>query len=191
MYLFLQHFLSFCLCWVFITAHRLSLVAASGAPLQLQVAFLAAEHRLTGFSNYSTRAQQLQLTASVVMILGLSCSTACGIFPEQGSNPCTMHWQVDSYPLHHQGSPTHTDTGRTMLGAVGRIVCTGQEGEQDHFLAIALIYGKRMVAWIKMVMKVVIRHSHIQCRLINSSFKTCSSTECRETRETDKVRILV
>ena len=26
-------FFSFCLCWVFITEHRLSLVAASGAPL--------------------------------------------------------------------------------------------------------------------------------------------------------------
>ena len=27
---------------------------------------------------------------------GLSCPTACGIFPEQGSNPCPLHWQVDS-----------------------------------------------------------------------------------------------
>ena len=35
---------------------------------------------------------------------GLSCSTACGIFPDQGSNPCPLHWQVDSQPLCHQGS---------------------------------------------------------------------------------------
>ena len=34
-----------------------------------------------------------------------SCSTACGIFPDQGSNPCPLHWQADSQPLHHQGSP--------------------------------------------------------------------------------------
>ena len=27
-----------------------------------------------------------------------------GIFPTQGSNPCLMHWQVDSLPLSHQGS---------------------------------------------------------------------------------------
>ena len=27
---------------------------------------------------------------------GLSCSRACGIFPDQGSNPCPLHWQVDS-----------------------------------------------------------------------------------------------
>ena len=34
-----------------------------------------------------------------------SCSTACGIFPDQGSNPCPLHWQADSQPLRHQGSP--------------------------------------------------------------------------------------
>ena len=28
-----------------------------------------------------------------------------GIFPDQGSNPCRLHWQVDSLPLSHQGSP--------------------------------------------------------------------------------------
>ena len=39
------------------------------------------------------------------MVLGLSCSMSCGIFPEQGSNPCPLHWQADSQPLHHQGSP--------------------------------------------------------------------------------------
>ena len=27
---------------------------------------------------------------------GLSCSAACGIFPDQGSNPCALHWQADS-----------------------------------------------------------------------------------------------
>ena len=39
------------------------------------------------------------------MACGLSCSVACGIFPDQGSNPCFLHWQVDSLPLSHQGSP--------------------------------------------------------------------------------------
>ena len=34
-----------------------------------------------------------------------SCSAACGIFPDQGSNPCPLHWQADSQPLRHQGSP--------------------------------------------------------------------------------------
>ena len=42
---------------------------------------------------------------SVVVAHGPSCSTACGIFPDQGSNPCPLHWQADSQPLCHQGSP--------------------------------------------------------------------------------------
>ena len=33
---------------------------------------------------------------SVVVAHGLSCSVACGIFPDQGSNPCPLHWQADS-----------------------------------------------------------------------------------------------
>ena len=32
---------------------------------------------------------------------------ACGIFPDQGSNPCPLHWQADSQPLRRQGSPRH------------------------------------------------------------------------------------
>ena len=39
------------------------------------------------------------------MVHGLSCSAACGIFPDEGSNPCPLHWQADSQPLRHQGSP--------------------------------------------------------------------------------------
>ena len=27
-------------------------------------------------------------------------------FPRPGLNPCLLHWQADSYPLHHQGSPS-------------------------------------------------------------------------------------
>ena len=42
---------------------------------------------------------------SVVVVHGLSCSAACGIFPDQGSNLCPLNWQADSQPLRHQGSP--------------------------------------------------------------------------------------
>ena len=42
---------------------------------------------------------------SVVVAHGPSRSAACGIFPDQGSNPCPLHWQADSQPLCHQGSP--------------------------------------------------------------------------------------
>ena len=42
---------------------------------------------------------------SVVVAHGPSCSAACGIFPHQGLNPCPLHWQADSQPLRHHGSP--------------------------------------------------------------------------------------
>ena len=42
---------------------------------------------------------------SAVVAHGPSCSAACGILPNQGSNSCPPHWQVDSQPLRHQGSP--------------------------------------------------------------------------------------
>ena len=42
---------------------------------------------------------------SVVVAHGPSRSAACGIFSDQGSNPCPLHWQADSQPLRHQGSP--------------------------------------------------------------------------------------
>ena len=44
-------------------------------------------------------------TGSTVVAHGLSCSTACGIFLDWRSNQCLLHWQVDSLPLSHQGSP--------------------------------------------------------------------------------------
>ena len=42
---------------------------------------------------------------SVVVAHGPSLSAACGIFPDQGSNLCPLHWQADSQPLRQQGSP--------------------------------------------------------------------------------------
>ena len=50
-------------------------------------------------------APRLQSTGSVLVSRRLSYSTACGIFLDQGLNPCLLHWQVDSLPLSHQGSP--------------------------------------------------------------------------------------
>ena len=35
----------------------------------------------------------------------VATSFSRGIFPNEGSNPCLLHWQVDSLPLNHQGSP--------------------------------------------------------------------------------------
>ena len=42
------------------------------------------------------RAQALGAQASVVVALELSCPIACGIFLNQGSNQCSLHWQANS-----------------------------------------------------------------------------------------------
>ena len=49
----------------------------------------------------SSRSEQELLSscipvASLVVGLGLSCRTACGIFPDQGWSPCPLRWQVGS-----------------------------------------------------------------------------------------------
>ena len=50
-------------------------------------------------------APELWSTGSIVVVHGLSCPTAYGIFPLQGSDACLPRWQVDCLPLSHQGSP--------------------------------------------------------------------------------------
>ena len=40
----------------------------------------------------------------VVVVYRLSCSAACGIFPDQGLNPCPLHWQADSFFFNLRGS---------------------------------------------------------------------------------------
>ena len=47
----------------------------------------------------------LQCMGSTVMVHGFRCPQACGIFLDQGSNPCSLHRKVDSLPLDHQGRP--------------------------------------------------------------------------------------
>ena len=60
----------------------------------------------TGFScgRLCCRAQALGSTGSVVVAHGLSCSAACGIFPDQGSNLRHLHWLANSQPLGYQGN---------------------------------------------------------------------------------------
>ena len=54
---------------------------------------------------FSCEAQALGLWPSVAVAHGLSCSRACGIFPDQEMNLCLLHWQADSLPLSYQRSP--------------------------------------------------------------------------------------
>ena len=69
-------FIYFWLHWVFVVVCGLSLVVATGG-------------------------------CSAVVAHGLSRSAACGILPGQGPNPNPrpLHWQADSQPMRHEGSP--------------------------------------------------------------------------------------
>ena len=72
------------LCWVVIDVRGLCLVVESG-----------------GYSLLQALITQI----SIVVAHRLSCSAACGIFPDQGLNPCPLRWQGHSYPLHHLVTP--------------------------------------------------------------------------------------
>ena len=58
--------------------------------------FSCCRARALGARASAVVARGLQSTGSVVVAHGLNCFTACGIFPNQGSNPCPLHWQEDS-----------------------------------------------------------------------------------------------
>ena len=99
-YLFILNlFIYFWMCWVLVSVQGLSPVVASGGHSSSRCMGLSLSRPLPLRSTGSRHA------SSVVVAHGPSCSAACGIFPDQGSNPCSLHWQADSQPLHHQGSP--------------------------------------------------------------------------------------
>ena len=87
---FLNLFIYLLLCWVFVSVRGLSPVVASGGHSSSQCAGLSLSRPLLLRSTGSRRA------SSVVVAHGPSCSAACGIFRDQGSNPCPLHWQADS-----------------------------------------------------------------------------------------------
>ena len=70
---------------VFVSVWGLSLVVASGGHSSSRCAGLSLWRPLLLRSTGSRRA------GSVIVAHGPSCSLACGIFPDQGSNPCPLH----------------------------------------------------------------------------------------------------
>ena len=85
----------------------LSPVAASGGHSSSRCVGLSPSWPLSLRSTGSRRA------GSAAVAHGPSCSAACGILPDQGSNPHPPHRQADSQPLHHQGSPIQFLIGKT------------------------------------------------------------------------------
>ena len=143
-YLFII-FIIFWLCWVFISVRGLSLVVASGGHSSSRCAGLSLSQPLLLRSTGSRRA------GSVVVAHGHSCSAACGIFPDQGLNPCPLHWQADSQPLLHQGSPKKFktelsyDPAISLLGIYPEELKTGSQRNifSSMFIAALFIIAKR------------------------------------------------
>ena len=70
------------------------------APSLGHMGFIFVAHGLS-----SCRCQALEHWLNSGDARQLSCSMTWGIFPDQGLNLCFLHWQADSLPLSHQGSP--------------------------------------------------------------------------------------
>jgi len=98
-------FIYFWLCWVFVAVQVCSSLLSRGysslrclgfslrclllwSVASMHVGSVVVTHRLCS-------------TGSTVVSRGLGYSAACGIFPDQGSSPCLLRWQVDSLPLNH------------------------------------------------------------------------------------------
>ena len=87
---------------------------STGFSLQWLLLLQSTGSRHMVFSSCSMQAQKLQLAcslapehvASVVVAHRLSCSTAYGIFLNQGLKLCPLYWKADSDPLYYQGSPS-------------------------------------------------------------------------------------
>ena len=119
------------LCWVFVSVRGPSPVAASGGHSSSRCAGLSLSWPLLLRSTGSRRA------GSVVVAHGPSCSAACAIFPDQGSNPCPLPWQADPQPLHHQGSPAGGFLTTAPPGKPGRRIlnhCATREVPPQLFI---------------------------------------------------------
>ena len=98
------------LCWVFLAVGAFLELRCTGFSLRWLLWLQSTGSRALGCQQLwrvgsVLVAPGLQGTGSVVVAHGLGSSVACGIFPEQGSNPHLLHWQADSFPLSHPGGP--------------------------------------------------------------------------------------
>ena len=74
------------LAWAFSNCREQGLLLTVVLRHLIAVACLVTELRLEALG-----LQSLQHTGSVAVVHGLSCPMACGIFLDQGSNPCPLH----------------------------------------------------------------------------------------------------
>ena len=80
----------FWLCWIFVAVWVFNSCGAWASHCS-GFSLLSTGSRTCGLCSCSSRALEHR---SMVVAHELSCSTVCGVFPDQGSNPGLLHWQV-------------------------------------------------------------------------------------------------
>ena len=116
------------LCKAFLQLQRAGAALVVICGLLTVVASLVTEHRLWSTQASVVAVLGLQSISPVVLVHGLSCSVACGIFPDQALNPCLLHQQEAPLPLSHPGSSSFVDIRSTQH-------CLS---EQYHLLCLTL-----------------------------------------------------
>ena len=87
----------FWLHWVFVAALGLLFTVVCGLLIAVSCLIVDCGVWASHLSVFSyCGAQAVESPGSVVAVHGLCCSAACGIFPDQGSNPCPLHWRANS-----------------------------------------------------------------------------------------------
>ena len=87
---------------------------------------VSAGARALGHVGSAAAAPRLQSTGVVLEAHGRTCSSACGIFPDQGSNLRLLHWHVDSLSLRHQES-----TPKALLNIIRRKQFNLEQQQKD------------------------------------------------------------
>ena len=128
--LFLKKDFYFWFHWVLIPVRGLSLAVASGGCSLWQCTGVSLEWFLL------LRSTNPRARASVGVVHGLSCPVACGIFLDQGLNPCPLHGHADSDPLYYQGSPPFPFCFHRIIADILRIQRRKRSfhvGHQENF----------------------------------------------------------
>ena len=103
MYLFVWAALGLhCCAWAFFSCIRAPLLSSCDVQASYCSGFSSCRARAPGSQASVVAAHWCDIVARPLEHrpsscgTGLSCSEACGIFLDQGSNPCPLHWQADS-----------------------------------------------------------------------------------------------
>ena len=117
-YLFLKNNLIFCLVLavlglqlrgLFSNCSKQELLSSCMHGVLIAVASLVGEHRLWAAWALVVATPRLYSTGSVVVVHGLGCSKACGIFVDRGSTCvcCTARWILHHWATWGSATPLH------------------------------------------------------------------------------------